>query len=146
MLMARCDRKECNTVIEISREVAAPKGWIQVRVETDGKYSNASQLEFCSEKCVSLWAKERKQYQQNRNGIGLRPMGGNARASIQEAMDICYSERGGFTSKDIQSLTGVQQSTADRHIREMLESGDIVILNEPENGHSPRTFSLAPKA
>ena len=132
--LARCDRKECRTVLEVEQSTIAPAGWLRINVEIDGKWDQTSALEFCSEKCLAIWARDRGKVT---NGNGHTPSS-DIRKQILEAISVADGE---FKSLEIQELTGITQSTVDRHLREMVTEGIITVTNEG-NGRSnnPRLF------
>lgn len=133
--LARCDRKECKTVLEVEQNTLAPEGWIQIRTEIDGKWDAASTLEFCSEKCVSIWARDRRAYQ---NGNGHNPTD-TVRETVLEAISLLDKE---FKSREIQELTGSSQSTVDRNLTKLVEEGLITVVS-PGSGkpNDPRIYA-----
>jgi hypothetical protein len=137
MLMAKCDRKECRTVVEIDRATEAPEGWFEVRVEIEGKFDTRSKLEFCSEKCVSAWARSRGQYLNN-GSSPPRPVA-DTRNMIREAIEVINADHGGgATRAEIQGLVDRSQNTIDTHLRDMVDSGLVALVRSD----SPRSYAL----
>jgi hypothetical protein len=143
--LAKCDRHGCKTVIEIASDTIAPEGWIQVRVEIDKKWDARAVFEFCGEKCLSIWAKSRNTHpgSHESNGNGF-PSSMPVRDSIREAIEILAQEKeaGEFKSLDVQSLSGIPQSTVDRHLNLLVEDGTIHVVNSGSGKSSnPRMYA-----
>lgn len=141
IITAKCDRKECKTMIEVERSLVAPEGWLQVSVEIDGKWDQQSKLEFCSAKCVSLWAKARSSNPVSNGTNGQSP---NREDQIKEAIEVLIADQNGrFISRDLQDLTGIGQTSIDRWLNKFLED-NYLIISDPGNRtpSSPRVFSL----
>jgi hypothetical protein len=122
MLMARCDRKECKTVVEISRDTVAPEGWLQIAVEIEGKWDSVSRMEFCSEKCVSIWAKSRGKV------VNPRPNGNapNYRDDIVSAIQVLYeNNEEQFTSKKVAEIAEMNDSTVATWMKKLADENII---------------------
>ena len=137
VFIARCDRKECKTTVEIDRTVDAPSGWLQIRVEVNGKYDGTSKLEFCSEKCVSIWARGRNQIVSN----GRIPQA-NYRDEVLAAIDIIITNGTDAVTKDsVASVAEIDPSTAGTWLTKLAKEEVIVkIAGEGKRG-SPFVYS-----
>ena len=152
--IVRCDRDGCKEVAEVLDVNEAASGWLMVYTEKEHKWTGRNlAFEFCSEKCVGIWARERGKYQQekeinrkihdreereeykNHNGSG--EVNVLPKSTVQETIEVIGSEP--FKSKEIQDLSGVNQSVVDRHIKRMIESGELIVVSEG-NGPIPRMF------
>jgi hypothetical protein len=141
--LAKCDRHGCKTVVEIESDTLAPPGWLQVRVEIEGKWDAKAVFEFCGEKCVSLWAKSRNSHPGSHESNG-NSNGVSVRDSILEAIEILGQEKeaGEFRSLDVQSLTGITQSTVDRHLNLLVGKRIIHVANHGSGKPSdPRMYA-----
>ena len=126
IITAKCDRKECKTMIEVERNTVAPEGWLQVTVEIDGKWDQTSKLEFCSAKCVSIWARNRGSYQNgNSNGNSSR---GECVRMVRDAVAIM---EGKFTRNEIhEMLPEFHPDQISSALITMKGTGEIEVVGE----------------
>lgn len=137
ILTAKCDRKGCKTVIEIDRTTEAPEGWLQVTVEVEGKYDPRAKMEFCSEKCISIWARDRKQAVTGINGNGQH----NYREDVMSAIDIIISENKDAVTPDaVAEIAEINPSTAGTWLRKLNEEGVLEIIAGNGKRGSPYVY------
>ena len=154
--IVRCDRAGCKEVAEVLDTNEAAPGWLLVFTENNHKYvQRPLAFEFCGERCLSRWATERAKYQKESpevnppsNGRGetehlsLPPETPEPpKGDIREAI-LIVGEGKTFTSREVQELSGRVQSQVDTMLRQMVDSGEIVVAEE-RPGPFPRSYALA---
>lgn len=123
ILTAKCDRKECKTVVEIHRDTVAPEGWLQVTIEIGGKWDSASKMEFCSEKCVSLWARNRGSHpMRNGNNGHIRDI----KQEVIEAIKVLESDgKWEWTIPELASVIETHPTSVRKYINELIDERKI---------------------
>ena len=148
VLTARCDRRECKTVVEIQRDTVAPEGWLQIAVELNGAWDSKSKLEFCSEKCVSLWAKQRgtskamvQDYERHEANGHTR----NIKDEIFAAISI-LEEQGNseFTIPDIARVAEIDKSVVRKNVYEIVNNdGEIESRGGSGKKTDPQRYAMS---
>lgn len=120
-VFVRCDGNGCKEIGEVVDLRETPEGWYTVRQADENLKLREQGFDFHSLRCLERWAKARRSiFEPKSNGFNE-----DKSEDLKEAVRLALVDATWFKSQDIQGLTGLAQSTVDRHLGKLTEEGFI---------------------
>lgn len=171
--IVRCDRNGCKEVAEVLDVNEAAPGWLAVFTEKNFKYVGRNEAkEFCSEKCLGTWARDRAKFQkenelslnghseeerheqkidlppkdQKKNGIPLHGKTEESREEIRrQILGALEIDPVNFhTAQELADVTDISYSSVRKYLDQYVEEGIVQIEESLSVRNTPkRMYRLA---
>jgi hypothetical protein len=129
-----CDRDGCKSYSEIFNPNEAPSGWLLVYTEQSNRFvSRTLAREFCSEKCVGIWAGKRRNYLKTNPG---EYRNGSPKSTRDQMLEIISMMEDEFDYTNIMELMDDPPSTGavGQMMKTFSDEGVVKIVKQGGQG------------